>query len=171
MNGIERLNKAPSKEAESDLLSCCGSRAWVRQMIEARPFNNFADLLKKAEAIWWSLTVQDWLEAFSSHLKIGERKAERTQSAQASQWSEEEQAGMRHTLNETQDALTEANRIYEEKFGHIFIVCATGKSSEEMLSLCRKRSSNDAKTELRIAAEEQRKITEIRLKKLLGAIE
>jgi len=171
MTGIERLNKASGKAAEADLLACCGSRAWARQMAEARPFNDLTDLLRKAQQIWWSLDAQDWLEAFASHPKIGERKAARAQSAQAAHWSKREQARVHTATSEVLTLLAEANRAYEEKFDYIFIVCATGKSSKEMLSLCRQRLSNDPKVELRIAAEEQRKIMEIRLKKLVGAIE
>ena len=171
MTGIERLNKASYKEAETDLLACCGSCAWAQQMAQTRPFNNLTGLLRMAEQIWWSLDAPDWLEAFASHPKIGEGKAVRAQSAQSSQWSEHEQAGTRTAHSETLAALAEANRAYEEKFGYIFIVCATGKNSEEMLSLCRQRLSHAPQAELRIAAEEQRKITEIRLKKLVGAME
>ena len=171
MTGIERLNKTSSKDAETELLACCGSREWAQQMSEARPFNNLTDLLRKAGQIWWNLDVQDWLEAFASHPKIGEHKAVHNQSERSSQWSEQEQAGVHTATSEALVALAEANRAYKEKFGHIFIVCATGKSSEEMLMLCRQRLSHNLETEICTSAEEQRKITEIRLKKLAGVME
>ena len=121
-----------------------------------------------AERIWWSLGEQDWLEAFSAHPQIGGRQAQNTQDAQARDWSEEEQAGVRGIDESTLDELAEANRAYEEKFGYIFIVCATGKTAAEMLALLRSRLPNDPGIELRNAAEEQRKITRLRLEKLLS---
>lgn len=136
-------------------------------MVDARSFENEADVISKAEKIWNELEPQDWLKAFAAHPKIGDKKAAPKQQAQSAEWSKGEQAGVDNTHNSIRDQLAEANRLYEEKFGYIFIVCATGKSAEEMLELCRERLNNDAETELPIAAEEQRKITEIRLKKLL----
>ena len=120
-----------------------------------------------AEQIWWSLGEQDWLEAFSAHPRIGGRQAQRPQDAQARTWSEHEQAGARGIDEATQDELAQANRAYEEKFGHIFIVCATGKTAAEMLALLRARLPNNPGVELRNAADEQRKITQLRLEKIL----
>ncbi len=136
-------------------------------MTEARPFADVAELIKQAEQIWLNLDAQDWLEAFAAHPKIGAKKAVLQQSAQSAEWSNAEQSGTQTAADSVRDELDEANRLYEEKFGFIFIVCATGKSAEEMLDLCRRRLRNDADSEIRIAADEQRKITEIRLKKLL----
>lgn len=167
---LKQLNDAPSEIAKARFLDCCGSHRWARMMVEARPFADVAALLEHAKQIWQSLEPQDWLEAFAAHPKIGERKAAPKQPAQSAQWSHAEQSGTRNATDSTLDALAEANRLYEEKFGYIFIICATGKSAEEMLDICRRRLNNDAETELRIAAEEQRKITEIRLKKLLEAV-
>jgi len=163
---LEKLNQAAREKAESRFLDCCGSRAWARKMADARPFENAAALLEKAEQIWQSLEAKDWLEAFAAHPKIGAR-AEPRQSAQFARWSHAEQSGTSAAGESVFSDLDEANRLYEEKFGYIFIVCATGKNAEEMLALCRRRLSNDADSEIRIAADEQRKITEIRLKKLL----
>ena len=136
-------------------------------MAEARPFADVAALLEQSGQIWRYLEARDWLEAFTAHPKIGSRKATPKQQVQSARWSKGEQSGMHAATALVLDALAEANRLYEEKFGYIFIVCATGKSAEEMLGICRERLSNDANTEIHIAAEEQRKITEIRLKKLL----
>ncbi|HEX8734361.1 MAG TPA: 2-oxo-4-hydroxy-4-carboxy-5-ureidoimidazoline decarboxylase [Pyrinomonadaceae bacterium] len=167
---LERLNQASRKVAETRFLDCCGSRKWARAMTGARPFADADALLEKAGRIWRSLDAGDWLEAFAAHPKIGARKAAPKQQAQSAEWSRGEQSGTHAASDSILDALAEANRLYEEKFGYIFIVCATGKSAEEMLEICRGRLNNDAETELPIAAEEQRKITEIRLRKLLETI-
>lgn len=166
---MERLNSLPHEEAEAELLKCCGSTLWARRMAEERPFHDLQELLAKADAEWWALDAEDWLEAFSRHPKIGEKKSERSQSAGARAWSEQEQSGTRSADEETKHQLAAANREYESKFGHIYIVCATGKTADEMLSICRERLSNDPDAELRVAAEEQRRITHLRLRKLLEA--
>jgi OHCU decarboxylase len=165
---LEQLNRAAKETAEADFINCCGSRKWARLMTEARPFADIGELLKQAEEIWLNLESEDWLEAFAAHPKIGAKKAVSQQSAQSADWSNQEQAGTQNAADSLRDELDEANRLYEEKFGFIFIVCATGKTAEEMLDLCRRRLNNDAASEIRIAADEQRKITEIRLKKLLN---
>ena len=125
--------------------------------------------MTKADRIWWSLDSEDWLEAFHSHPKIGEKKAAAPTAAEAQQWSEDEQSGIRNSVQLTLDELADLNRAYEEKFGYIFIVCASGRSSEEMLAILHDRLKNSAAEELRIAAAEQAKITELRLRKLLAA--
>jgi OHCU decarboxylase len=164
---LDEFNALPQGEAEAELMKCCGSVNWARDVAGARPFNSMDELLDAADLAWWSLDSSDWLEAFSHHPQIGERQSERPQAAKASRWSEEEQAGTLDAEAETSEALAAANRAYFEKFGYIFIVCATGKTSGEMLSLCEQRLSNDAAAELRNAAEEQRRITHLRLQKLL----
>jgi OHCU decarboxylase len=127
------------------------------------------ELLATADHEWWSLREEDWLEAFSSHPKIGEKKAAET--SRSDSWATEEQSGASHAASETLDALRQANQDYERRFGYIFIVCATGKSADEMLALLKSRIENEPDTELRIAAEEQRRITNIRLNKLLSDVE
>jgi OHCU decarboxylase len=136
-------------------------------MCEERPFHDLAELLAKADAEWWSLEEEDWLEAFSRHPKIGEKKAERAQASEAQSWSEQEQSGTRSADEETKRELAELNQVYADKFGFIYIVCATGKSADEMLSILKARLRNDTETEIRAAAEEQRRITHLRLQKLL----
>jgi OHCU decarboxylase len=161
------LNSLPAAEAVKELLQCCGSTRWAQQMADARPFATLEAVLATANKLWWKLDRNDWLEAFRSHPKIGEKKAADPVSAQAHKWSGQEQAGVATAPQDTVDSLATLNRAYEEKFGFIFIICATGKTSDEMLAALRERLEHDAADELPIAAAEQSKITELRLKKLL----
>ena len=161
------LNSLAGTEAEKELLQCCGSTRWAQQVAAARPYTTLEALLASANELWWSLDQDDWLEAFRSHPKIGEKKAAEPVSTQARKWSGQEQAGVTTASQETVNSLATLNRAYEDKFGFIFIICATGKTSDEMLSALRERLEHDAADELPIAAAEQSKITELRLKKLL----
>ena len=136
-------------------------------MAAERPFEMIENLYKSAESIWFALSSADHLEAFASHPKIGSTKAAPKQQARSADWSSDEQSGMKAADEQIKIELADANRLYLEKFGFIFIVCATGKSADEMLAICRARLGNSLATELQIAAEEQRNITEIRLNKLL----
>ena len=164
---LERINLLPDGEAEDQLLKCCGARNWAKQVAAKRPFASPNQLFDCADQTWWSLEPRDWLEAFQSHPKIGEQKATAAVAVEAQKWSEDEQSGIRNSAQETTDALAKLNREYEEKFGYIFIVCASGKSSEEMLAILRQRLGNNAEEELRVAAAEQAKITQLRLTKLI----
>jgi OHCU decarboxylase len=164
---LNRLNSLPASEAHDNFLACCGSGEWATRMTQSRPFGNLNDLMQTAETVWWSLTAKDWYEAFSCHPKIGAKKAERRVTAIAQKWSEQEQSRVGNEAD-TLNALLELNQKYEEKFGYIFIVCATGKSSHEMLEILKERIGNDEQKELRIAAGEQAKITKLRLEKLLN---
>ena len=165
---IGKLNRLPAEEARAALLACCGSTRWADAVAALRPFWDVGQLLNIAGRVWRELNQEDWLEAFRAHPKIGESKAEKETGAEARAWSEGEQARAREASDETLDALSEANREYEERFGFIFIVCATGKTADEMLGLLRARAGNDPETELRAAAAEQWLITELRLKKFLN---
>lgn len=129
-------------------------------MAARRPFASEAAALDAADRVWKSLFPADWLEAFRAHPRIGGPEARGREA--------EEQAGALSASEATRAALAEANRLYEERFGRIYVVCASGKSAEEMLDLCRRRLHNDAETELVVAAEEQRKITRMRLEKLFA---
>ncbi|HEU5459524.1 MAG TPA: 2-oxo-4-hydroxy-4-carboxy-5-ureidoimidazoline decarboxylase, partial [Pyrinomonadaceae bacterium] len=160
------LNSMPHEEAVKAFLQCCGSKRWAEDVAKGRPYTSLEALIANANNIWFSLRPDDWLEAFRSHPKIGEKKAAATVSDRSRQWSDQEQAGTATASRETVDALAALNWAYEQKFGFIFIVCATGKTSDEMLESLKKRLENDAETELPIAAAEQSKITELRLKKL-----
>jgi len=166
--GLERLNRCSPQQAEAELLPCCGSTNWARRMAQQRPFRDLAELLQAADSVWRDLPPEDWLEAFSRHPKIGENSASPAGSARTHRWSAEEQAGTQRAGRDVIAALAEANRVYQERFGYIFIVCATGKSSEEMLALLRNRLQNEPGEELRVAVEEQRRITRLRLEKLLS---
>lgn len=164
---LDRLNSLSQTDSEAEFLKCCGSTRWAKRMTEARPFANVEEVSSHADRIWSSLTEQDWLQAFRAHPKIGERKAAAAQSQQASSWSVQEQSHAQQAADETKAAIAEGNRVYEDRFGFIFIICASGKSAEEILSSLNERLAHDPKTEMRIAAGEQQKITRLRLEKLL----
>jgi len=161
------LNSLSAEGAMKELLQCCGSRRWGAEVTAGRPYASLEALLERANDVWWSLDQGDWLEAFRSHPRIGEKKAAEIVPAQSQQWAGQEQAGMSSASRETANTLAALNRAYELKFGYIFIICATGKTSDEMLSALRERLQHDAAPELRVAAAEQGTITELRLKKLL----
>lgn len=158
--GIDAL---PPEAARALLARACGSTRWVDRMLARRPFGSEAALAHAARVEWFALGEQDWLEAFSHHPRIGDRASLDERFPETHDLSQREQAGVAAARTEVLDALARDNAIYADRFGFIFIVCATGKSAEEMLQLLRDRLSNDRATELRIAAEEQAKITAIRL--------
>ena len=164
---LDELHRWPAANVEAEFLKCCGCRNWASAMTAARPFADVDTLLTKADSTWRSLSSEDWLEAFRAHPRIGEKKAAAAQSEEARKWSAQEQSGINAAAAETMAALAKANQYYEHRFGFIFIVCATGKSPEEMLAILQTRLQNDAETEITVAAEEQRKITRLRLEKLL----
>ena len=158
--GLEKLNAVPAAEARARFLSCCGSTEWARRMAAARPFGSFDSLAATADRTWWDLKKDDWLEAFAAHPPIGTK-------INLSPFSQQEQSGTSGATAETLEELADVNRRYAERFGHVFLVFATGKTAAEMLAIGRKRLGNDPETELPIAAEEQRKITRLRLEQLL----
>ena len=166
---LDRWNQLSEHEAIEQVLSCCGSTAWARELAIRRPLRDETSLLAASDEIWNSLGEQDWVEAFSKHPRIGERKAPAVASAQSASWSEQEQENVASAADAVQQALAKANREYEQRFGRVFIVCATGQGACEILDVLRRRLQNDDFTELREAAEEQRKITRLRLKKWLQA--
>lgn len=138
-------------------------------MSEARPFENLEHMVATADRIWWSLEPGDWQEAFHSHPKIGEKKAAATVAKESLGWSESEQSGTRDSSQQTRHELADLNREYEKKFGFIYIICATGKTADEMLAILRDRLNNNPDEELRNAAVEQAKIATLRLNKLIEA--
>ena len=157
----EHLNGLSASAARAALTRCCASRRWVDAMLAARPFASDAALFDGAERSWLALGRTDWLEAFGGHPRIGERGSDA--------WARREQAGASDAGDGTRAALAQGNREYEARFGHVFLICATGKSAAEMLGALRGRLSNDPATELRIAAGEQAKITRLRLEKLAAS--
>ncbi len=158
----ERLNVLSEGAARTALARCCSARRWVDAMLAARPFAGDAALFDAAERAWWGLEREDWLEAFAGHPRIGER----SDDARA----QREQAGAQRAGPVTLAALARENRDYERRFGHVYLICATGKGAEEMLRALQARLANDPATELRIAAAEQAKITRLRLERLGGAV-
>lgn len=161
------FNALAPEAAREELLKCCGATRWANAIEQGRPYFSLWHLIAHAADVWRALDRDDWLEAFRSHPRIGERKAAAPVAAQAQQWSAQEQSGVANAPADATGKLARLNRAYEEKFGFIFIVCATGKSSDEILALLEQRLSNAPETELPIAAAEQAKITELRLRKLL----
>jgi len=169
MTGVlTRWNVLPLNEAEEELLPCCGSRAWARELAARRPLADEASLLDAADATWLGLGEADWLEAFRSHPRIGETRAEQPSHDRSAAWSAKEQQKAAAGGDVVKMALAEANREYERRFNRIFIVCASGKAASEILEILRRRLENDPETELREAAEQQRQIMRLRIKRWLG---
>lgn len=162
---LRYLNALSPDDAAATLFACCGSTTWSKQMATQAPFVSVEQLQDKAERTWSQLAEEDWLEAFRAHPRIGERKVAGTGASSA--WSRQEQAKVGEADAAVLEALAAVNRRYEEKFGHVFLICATGKSAEEMLRAAEVRVENDAATEIKNAAEEQRKIMLLRLERLI----
>jgi OHCU decarboxylase len=160
---VAELDALPTDEAREAFASCCGVQAWVERMVEHRPFGDVATLLQTADDVWWSLGPDDWRETFAHHPRIGERTTRA--------WSAGEQRGVATATADVRQALADGNREYERRFGHIYLVSASGKSADELLAILQARLSNDPETELRVAAGEQAKITKLRLRKVLGSVE
>jgi OHCU decarboxylase len=165
---LARWNTLEREEAAREILPCCGARAWADGMVRRRPFGGVGELLEAAREVWHGLTAADWMEAFRSHPRIGESRPAGAATAKSRQWSSEEQRRVSASAEEVKGALAEGNRSYEQRFGRIFIVCATGKSPSEILQILRRRLQNDEAAEMREAANEQEEITQIRLRKWLG---
>jgi 2-oxo-4-hydroxy-4-carboxy-5-ureidoimidazoline decarboxylase len=164
---LHEFNILPKQQLIEELTRCCGSSAWVKRMLPFVPADDMVELLEDAEEQWWKCSVDDWKEAFAHHPKIGDADSLKEKFASTEHWVSDEQSGTKGASIQTITALAEANKKYEKKFGYIFIVCATGKSAEEMLALLEERLPNDPSTEIEIAADEQNKITKLRLEKLL----
>lgn len=164
---LKWLNSLSAARAQSAFLDCCGSRAWAGQMVAARPFASLAQVVETADRIWAGLSPKDWLEAFGHHPPIGGNKSAQKQSAKAERWSANEQSNIQKTSPETWPVLAATNAAYRARFGYIFIVCATRKTADEVLALLKQRLANHPDNELGIAADEQRKITRLRIERLL----
>ncbi len=167
IDALGKLNAMPREAAVAEFLKCCGSKRWAELMADARPFVSFEAACSQARTFGSKLTSEDWLEAFRHHPKIGAKKSVEAAPQEAQAWSTQEQAGVSHASDQLQTELAKLNEEYEQEFGYIYIVCATGKSAEEMLKNLRLRLGNTPEKEIRIATEEQLKITELRLRKLI----
>lgn len=165
---VAELDVMPADRASQLLGDCCGSTRWVSGMVARRPFGSLERVLSAADEVWRALEPGDWREAFAHHPRIGERRSAAQQSERGAAWAAGEQSGVGHAPQDTLTALAAANREYERRFGYIYIVCATGRTAEDMLADANNRLRNDPDAELELAAEEQRKITRLRLEKLLG---
>jgi 2-oxo-4-hydroxy-4-carboxy-5-ureidoimidazoline decarboxylase len=168
MSVLVRWNLLSAEEATQEILACCGSEAWAHQLVARRPITDESALIAASDEIWGRLSTEDWLQAFSKHPRIGERKASAEAASTSALWSAQEQQSVAAAGESIQAVLAQGNLEYEQRFGRVFIVCATGKSAAEMLEILGLRLRNDDATELHEAAEEQRKITNIRLKKWLS---
>ncbi len=164
---LHELNTISQPQLREELLKCCGSSTWVKMMMAYFPADDLVELLEDAEEMWYACSKEDWKEAFTHHPKIGDVESLTKKFASTAGWASGEQSGVNVAAKETIEALAEGNRLYEEKFGYIFIVCATGKSAEEMLGLLTSRLKNSPNEEIQVAADEQNMITKLRLEKLL----
>lgn len=159
MNALDQFNRLDAAAARAMMFGCCGSARWAARMAASRPHSSPANLAAAADAHWREMRRDDFLEAFRAHPKIGESDSAPAVAAR-------EQAGVNHAPARILETLAQCNREYEEKFGFIFIVCASGKSAEEMLGLLQSRTGNARDAEIANAAEEQRNITQLRLRAL-----
>jgi 2-oxo-4-hydroxy-4-carboxy-5-ureidoimidazoline decarboxylase len=166
-NVLARWNSLDAAAAAGEILPCCGSYAWATKLAGKRPFEDELSLIAASFEVWFALPEKDVQEAFDSHPRIGQKHAQSSATIKSLQWSAQEQHA---TISEDDSVMlevAEANRRYEQKYGRIFIVCATGKTSAEILNILETRMQNDAATELREAVEQQRQIMQLRLRRWL----
>ena len=164
---LHELNILPKDKLAEELSKCCGSPAWVNKMLPFFPADDLVELLEDAEEQWFKCSEHDWKEAFARHPKIGDIDSLNKRFAVTAHWAATEQSGTSEASPKTIEALAEGNKQYEEKFGYIFIVHASGKTADEMLAMLQTRLQNSPEVEIEIAADEQNKITKLRLEKLL----
>jgi OHCU decarboxylase len=167
-NVLMRWSSLPPEEAALEILPCCGSNSWGRQLAALRPIEDEDSLLAASDKIWRSLTEADWMEAFAHHPRVGQAVAPPTAPARSAQWSTQEQQKVGGAGDDVIAALADGNRAYEQRFNRIFIVCAAGKSAQTILDILQRRMRNDQQTELQESAEQQRQITSLRLKKWIS---
>ncbi len=165
---LHELNTLGQPQLKNELLKCCGSTTWGKMMMAYFPADDLVELLEDAEEMWYACSKEDWKEAFAHHPKIGDMESLTKKFASTAQWASGEQSGVINASAETIKTLAEANRLYEEKFGYIFIICAEGKSAQEMLAELQVRLQNNQEVEIAIAAGEQNEITRLRIQKLLA---
>jgi len=163
---LSSWNLVSLRDALDAMIACCGAKRWAEAMVSLRPIESVQELSAAADRVWSTMVEADWLEAFACHPRIGERKAAHA-SKKSVAWSKQEQSSAGRAADGVLAELAAGNLLYEQRFGFTYIVCATGKSAEEMLTILNRRLANDRETELREAAEQQRQITQIRLGKWL----
>jgi 2-oxo-4-hydroxy-4-carboxy-5-ureidoimidazoline decarboxylase len=168
---LAHWNALPPGEAATEILSCCGSRAWAACLAGKRPFADEQPLFSAADKCWQNLPEADWLEAFRSHPRIGEKHAEKKTTAVSAAWSRSEQSQMSEADDAILLRMREGHRQYEQRFGRIFIICASGKQPAEMLSILGRRLGNDPAQELQETATQQQQIMQLRLRKWLAQTE
>jgi 2-oxo-4-hydroxy-4-carboxy-5-ureidoimidazoline decarboxylase len=159
---IDRFNEKPDAEAVRELYACFASQSWAERVAAGRPYGSFESLWAACEAAWSGLARADWLGAFAAHPRIGERGGHAPES------SEREQTGVHAAPRGTLEALADENRRYEARFGHVFLISASGRTASEILAALRQRMSNDPSAEIEVAAGEHRKITRLRLERMLA---
>jgi 2-oxo-4-hydroxy-4-carboxy-5-ureidoimidazoline decarboxylase len=167
VNRLDWLNSLAYEDAKAEFMRCCGSSRWADGMARARPFKEDAAVYAEAGWLWSQTGPEDWREAISHHPRVGDISKLRERFQKTGAWSEQEQKGVHGASEEVIQALADGNREYETRFGFIFLICATGKSAQDMLDQLRERLNNPPALELRIAAGEQAQITRLRLEKLL----
>jgi 2-oxo-4-hydroxy-4-carboxy-5-ureidoimidazoline decarboxylase len=165
---LARWNRVDEAAALDAMIGCCGARRWAAEMVSQRPFGSIAELSAAADCVWATMGEADWLEAFACHSRIGERKVAHA-TAQSAAWSWQEQSSAASAAEQVLAELADGNALYEQQFGFIYIVCATGKSADEMLAILKRRLASDRAAELREAAEQQREIMQLRLGKWLAS--
>lgn len=165
---LDELNRLPAADAYNLFFNCCAVTQWAQSMADARPYSSPEALHQQARNLWPELSEADWLAAFEAHPKIGDIRSLKAKYASTKTLASGEQSGVNSASEEVLQRLAQGNTAYEEKFGFIFIVCATGRSAAEMLALLEARLPNSRDQEIPIAAAEQIKITHIRLDKFLG---
>jgi 2-oxo-4-hydroxy-4-carboxy-5-ureidoimidazoline decarboxylase len=165
---LHELNILSKDQLKEELAKCCGSSSWINKMIPFFPADDLVELLEDAEEQWYQCNEEDWKEAFAFHPKIGDVESLKKKFTSTAEWASNEQSGVSNASQQTIETLAENNQKYEKKFGYIFIVCATGKSADEMLAILETRLQNSQEVEIKITADEQNKITKLRLEKLLS---
>ena len=174
MSGLDRLdwfNRLPEDEAAGELLAVCHSGRWAREVAAGRPYADVAALQEAADRVWTALGPRDWLEAFAAHPRIGgwSSPGGSGPGGRSAAWARQEQSGVGGAGQDVQEALASGNAEYEDRFGHVFLIAAAGRSAEEILAQLRARLGNDPGTELRVAAGEHRRITRLRIEKLMAS--
>jgi 2-oxo-4-hydroxy-4-carboxy-5-ureidoimidazoline decarboxylase len=167
IDALAQLNSMSRGDAIAAFTRCCGSSKWATVMCDSRPFASLSQMCDRADDVWESLGEPDYVEAFSHHPRIGDTTAQDLRFAGTREWSQKEQAGAASAPDTTREALARFNNEYFNKFGFVFLICATGKTAAEMLAELQRRLGNDRETELRNAAQQQRLITRLRLAKLV----